>query len=130
MSIREDLQKVLDTYAAAYRVGDASACAAVFVPDGELYSPYAPPARGRAEIAALHKNWTQDGGEGKQLVIVDWGGSGKLSWCLASFSEGQITGDGTSLGVFERQSDGSWLIRICSLNSSIPQSATDPSSRV
>jgi ketosteroid isomerase-like protein len=61
MLIREELQN-LDTMATAYRAGDAAACAAMFVPDGELYSPYAPPARGRAAIEALHHIWTQDGG--------------------------------------------------------------------
>jgi ketosteroid isomerase-like protein len=93
----------------------------VFTPDGELYSPYAPPARGRAAIEALHRIWTLDGGSGKRLTIVHAGSSGDLAWCLASFSEGQVTGDGTSLNIFERQADGSWHIRMCSLNGSEPQ---------
>ena len=124
MPIRDDLQNLLNTYVAAYQSGDAAACAAAFALNGELYSPYAPPARGRAAIEALHKNWTQDGGNGKQLSVIDAGDSGDMAWCLASFSEGHVTGDGTSLMIFER-SAGDWLIRMCSLNSNDPGQA-DP----
>ena len=120
MLIREELQNLLDTMAAAYRAGDAAACAAKFVPDGELYSPYAPPARGRAAIEALHHIWTQDGGGDKSLTLIDAGGSGNLAWCLAAYSEGEVTGDGTSLSILERQPGGDWLFRICSLNSNVP----------
>ena len=121
MSIRDELQSLLDAYAAAYRSGDAAACAAMFVPDGELYSPYAPPARGRAAIEALHHAWTRDGGGDKQLTAIDVGSAGDLAWCLAAFSEGQVTGDGTSLNILERRADGGWMIRICSLNGDDPQ---------
>ena len=122
MSIRDDLQKLFDLYAAAYQAGDATACATMFALNGELYSPYAPPARGRAAIEALHQVWTQEGGSSKHVIVIDAGGSGDLAWCLATFSEGQVTGDGTSLNIFERNADGDWLIRICSLNSSDPES--------
>jgi len=44
--------------------------------------------------------------------VVDAGVSGDLAWCLVTFSEGEVTGDGTSLSIFERQSDGDWLIRL------------------
>ena len=122
MSIRDDLQSLFNVYVAAYQAGDAAACAAIFALNGELYSPYAPPARGRAAIEALHKVWTQEGG-GKELIVIDAGCSGDLAWCLATFSEAQVTGDGTSLNILERQADGDWLIRICSLNSSDPEQA-------
>ncbi|WP_245318119.1 MULTISPECIES: nuclear transport factor 2 family protein [unclassified Mesorhizobium] len=59
MSIRDELQELWDIYVAAYRAGDAAGCAAVFTSDAELHSPYAPPARGRAAIEALHGVWTQ-----------------------------------------------------------------------
>ena len=121
MSIRDDLQSLFDAYAAAYRASDAGACAAMFTPNGELYSLYARPARGRPAIEALHEIWTQDGGGDKQLTIVHAGSSDDLAWCLATYSEGQVTGDGTSLNILDRQIDGNWLIRICSLNSVEPQ---------
>ena len=56
MSIRDDLQSLFNIYVAAYQAGDAAACAAIFAINGELYSPYAPPARGRAAIEALHRS--------------------------------------------------------------------------
>lgn len=124
MSIRDDLQKLFDIYCAAYQVGDAATCASIFALDGELYSPYAPPARGRAAIEALHGVWTQEVGGGKQLIVIDAGRSGDLAWCLATFSEGQVTGDGTSLNILERHAGGDWLVRVCSLNSSDPEPAT------
>ena len=122
MPIREDLQNLLNIYAAAYQAGDAKACAAMFAPNGELYSPYAPPARGRTTIEELHKDWTQDGGNGKQLNVIHAGSSGGMAWCLASFCGWHVTGDGTSL-------TGAWLrrrqyqLRVCSLNSNDPEQA-------
>ncbi len=123
MSIRDDLQNLFNIYAAAYQAGDATACAALFALNGQLYSPYAPSARGRAAIEALHKVWTQEGGGGKRLIVIDAGGSGDLAWCLATFSERQADGDGTSLNILERHADGKWLIRVCSLNGSDPEPA-------
>lgn len=117
MSIRDDLQKLVDDYAKAYQAGDAAACANMYTSNGELHSPYAPPARGRSEIEALHKAWTQDVTGEKKLTIVNAGGSNDLAWCLATYTEGQLTGNGTSLNVLERQADGSWLICVSSLNS-------------
>ena len=114
MSICEQLQKVYDAYAAAYRANDAAGCAAVFTDDGEVFSPYAPPARGRAAIEALHVEWVSEGGDGKDLQVIEAGGSGDLAWCLTAYSDLQETG--TSLNVFQLQPDGRWLIRICSLN--------------
>jgi uncharacterized protein (TIGR02246 family) len=75
MSIKEELQGLMNAMAKAYRAGDAAGCASLFIPDGGLYSPYAPPARGRGAIEALHQEWTQ-GGENKQLNVIDAGFSG------------------------------------------------------
>ena len=119
MSIHDELQELMNTMAEAYRAGDAAGCASLFDQDGELYSPYAPPARGRAAIESLHQEWTP-GGENKQLTVIDAGSSGDLAWCHTAYSEGDISGDGTSLSVLKRQANGQWLIRICMLNSDAP----------
>jgi len=113
MSIREQLQSVYDAYATAYRNKDPAGCAAVFTRDGEVFSPYAPPARGRAAIEILHSEWV-DIGDNKELRILDAGFSGDLAWCLTAYSDTMEAG--TSLNVFQRQTDGGWLIRACSLN--------------
>jgi ketosteroid isomerase-like protein len=109
----------MDAMAAAYKAGDAAACAQMFVADGLLYSPYAYPARGRAEIEALHRVWTE-GVTGKKLEVLDAAQSGDTGSFLVAYSEGDATGNGTSLSVVERKPDGRWLIRICSLNSDEP----------
>jgi ketosteroid isomerase-like protein len=123
VGIRDELQGLMDEMAHAYRAGDASGCASLFLPDGALYSPYAPPALGRAAIEALHRDWTQSGGN-KYLKVIDAGKGGNLGWCHTAFSEGEMSGNGTSLSVCERQADGRWLIRICMLNSDDPAPIT------
>ncbi|TMV06341.1 DUF4440 domain-containing protein [Ruegeria sediminis] len=116
MAIEDELQKLLDDYVTAYRVSDAAACALVFTTDARIISPYGPAAFGRAEIERIHREWMQDGAEDKRVEVVEAGQSGDLAWCLARFSEGESEGEGTSLNVFERQKDGRWQIRMCSMN--------------
>lgn len=120
MPTRNELQMTFDLYVAAYQTGDAHGCAAVFLPDAKMMSPDGPTACGREEIEAQHAEWTREGGEGKRLEIVEFGGSDDVAWALSEFREGKATGEGTSLCVLERQSDGRWLIRMCSLNASNP----------
>jgi uncharacterized protein (TIGR02246 family) len=118
MTIRDELQALFDQMTSAYRAGDAAACAAMWTGDGALYSPFAPPTHGRAAIEALHRDWTDDGaGKGKTLKVLDAGADGNLAWCVVAFAEGEMTESGTSLSILQRQADGTWLIRVCSLNS-------------
>jgi hypothetical protein len=74
------------------------------------------PAIGRAAIARLHGEWVRSGGDRRTLVVPCAGGSGDLAWCLPRYSEGAVTGNGTTLAVFERRPSGDWLVRLCSLN--------------
>ncbi|MBZ9796877.1 YybH family protein [Mesorhizobium sp. ES1-4] len=119
MSTHEELQAFWNAYVAAYRAGDTNTCGSMFTVDAELHSPYAPPARGRDAIEALHATWTNGHSEAtdKKMKVIHAGRSGDLAWCLATYTEGLEVGNGTSVDVFERQADGSWLIRMCSLNS-------------
>ena len=119
MTFKAEMQAFMNAMATAYIAGDAHACAQMFVTDGVLYSPYAFPAHGRAEIEALHREWTA-GVTGKKLKVLDAARSGDIGWCLVAYSEGNATGHGTSLNVVEQQPDGKWLVRICSLNSDEP----------
>ena len=116
MSDRDEIEKVLAAYVTAYRAGNASGCAGVYTPDAQLMSPYGPAASGRADIEALHREWFEDSSENKSLTIREFGSSGDVAWCLAVFSEADATDDGLSLNVFERQTNGQWLIRMSSLN--------------
>ena len=119
LTFHEEIQELMDQMANAYRAADAHSCAQMFVPEGVLYSPYAVPAQGRTEIESLHRIWTGEG-TGKQLKVLEADNSGNLGWCLVAYSEGDATGNGTSLCVVERQPNGKWLIRICSLSSDEP----------
>jgi len=56
MTIHDELQRCMNEMAKAYSVCDAKACAAMFTETGGLHSPYVPPARGRAEIEARHRD--------------------------------------------------------------------------
>jgi ketosteroid isomerase-like protein len=115
MDFKNDCQALFDVYLSNYRAGDAIGCASIFSLDSELYSPFGPPAIGRAAITSSHKEWVEEGGEDKQIKIVSAGCSGDLGWCVSSYSEG-ATGNGSSVNVLARQPDGSWLITHCSLN--------------
>jgi len=123
-SFEGQVQALMDQMAAAYRTGNAAGCAALFTADATLLSPYATAARGRDAIEALHCVWTA-AENSKQLTVMEAGQSGDLGWCLATYSEGNVTGNGTSLCTLARQPDGSWLIRLCSLNSDMPPLAGD-----
>jgi hypothetical protein len=50
MTFKTEMQAFVNATATAYRAGDAQACPQMLVTDGVLYSPYAFPARGHAEI--------------------------------------------------------------------------------
>jgi ketosteroid isomerase-like protein len=113
------MQILMNEMEVAYRAGNAPACAEMFTPQGVLFSPYAFPARGRDDIEALHRNWTS-GANAKQLKVMEACRSGNTGCCLVAYSEGNETGNGTSLNIVELQPDGKWLIRICSLNSDEP----------
>ena len=115
MSGQQEFQALFDIYAARYRAGDASGCAALFSTDAELFSPYGPPAVGRAAIEAAHLDWFDAAAETKSIKVTSAGCSGELGWCLAYFSEGGEV-EGTSLNVLQRQAEGNWLILRCSLN--------------
>jgi len=114
VTIKAELQALCDAYVAAYRAGDAEGCAAVFAEDGAMHSAFAPPAIGRAAIAATHAEWTA-GGERKTLTVRQAAGSGDVAWFLADFAEGEATGEGVSLCACGRAPGGPWRIAVCSL---------------
>lgn len=117
MQALPDFQKLLDRMTLAYRTGHADACAAMFTVDAQLYSPYAPPAIGRAAIQSLHAEWIGQGVADKELEIIDAGGSQGSAWSLNRYAEDEGRIRGVSLTVWQLDTDGEWRIRMCSLNS-------------
>lgn len=120
MGFHDEAQALLDRMAAAYRAGDAAGCAACFTPNARLLSPYAPEARGRQEIEALHRDWTAHGGDGKTITVIEAANAGGTGWCLPAYSDGDVTGDGKSLSILERQPGGGWLVSHCCLAADEP----------
>jgi len=113
-TLRAEPAAVLTEMARAYAAGDAEGCAALFTQKATIHSPLAPPARGRAEIEALHRDWTREAAA-KRFDMLECGGCGDVAWALARFSEGAATGEGVTLAVFEREPGAGWLVRTCSL---------------
>lgn len=115
MLTQDEIQNVLDEMARAYSAGNAKACAELFTENAQLHSPFGPPAVGRQAIEALHDDWVSEP-SAKAFRILDHGSHGPLGWCLCRFSEGDVTGDGTSLLILEQATSGRWLIRTCCLH--------------
>ncbi|MDI3338732.1 nuclear transport factor 2 family protein [Defluviimonas aestuarii] len=124
MAFQDEAQALFDRMASAYRAGDAAGCADCFTDDARLLSPYAPEARGRAAIEELHRDWTGDGGNGKTLTVIEAGCEGDTGWCLVTYSEGDMTGDGKSLSILRREADG-WRISHCCLVADDPPLAEE-----
>lgn len=120
MAFQDEVQALIDRMAVAYRAGDAVGCADCFTEDACLLSPYAPEARGRAAIEALHRDWTGHGGNRKSLSVIEAGSDGATGWCLVAYSEGDMTGDGKSLNILSRGPDGVWRISHCCLAADDP----------
>lgn len=113
---KDTFQALYDVYVESYRQRDAAGCASIFAQDAGLYSPFGPPAIGRAAIEAVQRDWVgEDGAEAKRIDVVDCGQEGDVGWCLAEYGEGAGV-EGVSLNALARQADGSWLITRCSLN--------------
>jgi len=116
MSFKQNCQRLYDHYVTCYQNGDAKGCASIFAAHAEMYSPFGPPAIGRQAIEDVHAEWVAEkGAQNKQVNVLSANREGDLGWCVGEFSEG-MTGEGVSLNILARQSDGRWLITHCSLN--------------
>lgn len=121
-------QAVIDRYLAACAVRDAAGCAALHGAEGAVQSPVGPPAKGQAEIAAVHRDLFKDGETNKAMRLTRAGIDGDPGYCLIQFEAvgpgadgGTIRFRGTSLNVMQRRTDGIWTIALTSLNESLEQ---------
>ena len=128
MDARNIFQGLIDRYLANYAAHDAAGCAALYAPDGKVFSPFGPPAMGRDQIAATHLDWFKAGEADKTMTVTHAAIAGDLGYCLVAFEAG-VPGAGgtteryrgTSLNVMERRSDGVWTIKLTSLNEAVKQ---------
>ena len=116
MDFRGEMQAFFDRMTVAYRAGDTVACADMWTENAVIFSSFGPPLAGRGAIEAAHREWTAEGaGADKVLQVSDAAVHGDMAWCLIRYAEEGESG--VSLNVLERQADGTWLIRLTSLNS-------------
>lgn len=80
------LAELVQAYLVAYLAKDAAGCAACFTPGGALFSPFGPPARGHAAIAATHGAWFEEEEQDKRLDILEYHLEGALGHCLLRWS--------------------------------------------
>ena len=121
-------QAVIDRYLAAYEAEDAEGCAAFQAEDGEIVSPFGPPAQGRPEIAALHRDGFAEGVTDKVMTVIRAGIDGALGYYLVRYAA-EVPGvagipeqsRGLTLNVMQRRSDGHWTIKPTSLNEQMEQ---------
>jgi len=80
------LMKTVEAYFAAYGAQDQDGCARTFTPDGALFSPYGPAARGRAAIAATHLEWFAEDEQDKRFELLEFHGNGVCGHCVLGWS--------------------------------------------
>ena len=85
MSI-DRLKMLVDAYLTAYIAQDPDGCARTFTPEGALFSPFGPAARGRAAIAATHAEWFTEVEEDKHLEVLEFHENGENGHCLLGWS--------------------------------------------
>lgn len=83
---KEKLLKLISSYLSAYSKQDSEGCSRAFTPDGALFSPYGPPARGRQAIAATHSEWFAEEEEDKHLEVLEFHQIGDSAHCLLGWS--------------------------------------------
>jgi ketosteroid isomerase-like protein len=131
MPIRDEMQVLMDRWTKGFVEGDIETCVDVYTKDAAVYSPYSEPKCGSDGIRDLFDQWHQQGETNKRVTVEDAAGDGSVAYCLVSYSgdypqdDGSyVTESGISLNIAEKQPDGSWKLRISSMNSDKPSLAS------
>lgn len=123
MSIRAELEAVMDRWAEAIEADDAAACAALCTADAVFLSSDAPTARGRDEIESLVRMWIDAGERNDRRATLASGHSDDLGWLACAYvvdfdaddGEGVVTESGRYVVVFRREADREWRIEALSI---------------
>ncbi len=123
----DEMQAMMDRWVSLYVAGDIEGAVAAYAEDGEIHSPYGPPARGRDEIRATTEAWKATGETNKTVTVLRAWGDGALAGCIARYSGdypaadgGMATESGISVNLARREAGGGWTILVSSLNSDTP----------
>jgi uncharacterized protein (TIGR02246 family) len=131
MPIHDEMQTLMDRWTKGFVEGDIDTCVDLYTKDATIFSPYSLPKRGRQALRELFKDWYQQGETNKRVTVEDAAADGSMAYCLVSYSgdypqdDGSlITESGISLNVAAKQRDGSWKLRMSSMNSDKPPLAS------
>jgi uncharacterized protein (TIGR02246 family) len=123
------LRETVNRYVATSLAGDFDAWASLLTADAVFLGPNAPPIEGRAAI----RQWVAGfaGMASFTATAVEIAGAGDVAWARGTYAFAmgptaamQVSDSGKWLTVYERQSDGSWLIKRNIWNSDLPLPAT------
>ena len=108
MDDKSRIKRTFDDYLAAFRAGDAEACASFYAEDGEYIACGMAPLRGRKAIAGLHREiigagFTLDTLQTDELIV-----DGDLAYARQRL-EGS-GGKANAMLVLRRAPDGAWLV--------------------
>lgn len=127
MTIRAEMQALMDLWVARFESRDLDGAVALYSDDAVIHSPFGPHAVGRNAVRATFADWMAAGEVNKRVTVEEAGGEGAQAWFLASDAgdyptpEGGFENDtGVSLNVAQRDERGQWLLRATSLNSDTP----------
>lgn len=129
VTFQSELRDLLDGYLAAYGRRNADDCAAFYTEDAEIFSPFGPPASGRAAIRALHQGWFREEEENKRLDILSAEARNGLAYAVLRYCSDTVGGSegGHSLNIIKEMQAGHWQFQVTSLNADFeaPMSGKD-----
>lgn len=119
---------LLDSWFDAYATQDVARCVDAYTDEAIIVHPYGPPARGRAAIERLHREWCDaEAGVKKTYELVECDGSGDWAYCVNTYCGRRPMSDGGEeihtgivANVLRRQADGSFRVHVSSMHGTDP----------
>lgn len=123
MSLKTELQFMLDTYCEDYRVRDVDACLAFFDEKCSFISQRGVLC-GKVQVEKLHAAWIKENRVERKMQVQQIDALGSHVYAIWRFRDTIVdpeTGqseiqEGTALGVIRLDPDDGWLIVACSTN--------------
>ncbi len=123
MSLKNELQLMLDTYAEDYRARDLEACLAFFDENCRFITPRGV-MDGKGQVEKLHRFWVSENRVEREMQVQQIEKMGDHVYAIWRFSDlivdpasnESTIQKGTALGVIRLDPDDGWLIVACSSN--------------
>ncbi len=123
MNMEKILNEFDEAYNKAFNAGDAKACAAFFTEDVMLLPPGEPMTRGRQAFEDTYRSRIDDNTGGTHTnKLIDYGVDGDMAYQVGTYAidESDPPEKGKFVNILQRQSDGSWKVKISIFNSDLP----------